>query len=115
MIDSPAAAEAAFARNPLAAGLERPPAPGAAPNTERNAAQIRTAAEEFEAVFLSQMLGHMFAGIETDGMFGGGQSEEMFRSLMINEYGRQITEAGGIGIADAVMAEMLRIQERSSS
>lgn len=111
MIDSPAAAEAAFARNPLAAGPDRPPAVGAA----QNAAQIRTAALEFEAVFLSQMLGHMFAGIETDGLFGGGQSEGMFRSLMINEYGRQLSEAGGIGIADAVMAEMLRIQEGSSS
>ncbi|NBC33384.1 MAG: chemotactic signal-response protein chel [Alphaproteobacteria bacterium] len=111
MIESSAAAEAAFARNPLAAGLDRPPAAG----TVQNAAQIRAAAHEFEAVFLSQMLGHMFSGIETDGLFGGGRSEEMFRSLMINEYGRQISEAGGIGIADAVMAEMLRIQEGSSS
>ena len=110
MIQSPATADAVFFRNPLAASLDRPAEPGAT----RDLARTRHAAEEFEAVFLSQMLGHMFSGIRTDGFFGGGQSEGMFRSLMINEYGRLISQSGGIGIADAVMAEMLEMQERSS-
>ena len=32
----------------------------------------------------------------TDGPFGGGQGEEMFRSLMIDEYGKQIEAQGGL-------------------
>ena len=30
----------------------------------------------------------MFSGIKTDGMFGGGQGEQMFRSLMIDQYAK---------------------------
>ena len=32
----------------------------------------------------------MFSGIKTDGLFGGGQGEEMFRSMMIDQYGKQL-------------------------
>mgnify|MGYP000368566697 CR=1 FL=1 len=72
---------------------------------------IREAAEEFESVFLTTMLQQMFAGLETDGPFGGGQGEEMFRSLLIEEYGSSISKAGGIGIADDIARELVSIQE----
>ncbi|MCW8916154.1 MAG: rod-binding protein [Magnetovibrio sp.] len=73
--------------------------------------KLRDTAQDFEAVFLSQMLKPMFEGLETDGMFGGGQAEEMWRSLMVDEYGKSIAKSGGIGIADAVMSEMIKMQE----
>lgn len=71
----------------------------------------RKAAEEFEGQFVSQMLGHMFSGIETDGPFGGGHAEETFRGLLVEQYGKQISRAGGAGLADAIQAQMLRLQE----
>ena len=80
-------------------------------NATQSQSAARSAAEQFEAQFVSQMLGHMFTGISTDGPFGGGRSEEIWRSQMIDQYGRQITAAGGIGIADQVMTEILRMQE----
>jgi len=73
--------------------------------------QVRKTAEDFEAVFLAQMFKPMFEGIESDGPFGGGQAENMWRSLMVEEYGKSVARAGGIGIADAVMKEMLKLQE----
>ncbi|MBL26837.1 MAG: chemotaxis protein chel [Rhodospirillaceae bacterium] len=84
-------------------------APQVGENTDRR--QIREIAETFEAQFVGQMLGHMYAGIETDGPFGGGFGEEMFRSMMIDEYGKIMTRRGGIGIADAVERELLKMQE----
>lgn len=72
---------------------------------------IRKTAEDFEAVFISQMLKPMFEGIKSDNMFGGGQAEDMWRSQMMDEYGKTIAKSGGIGIADAVMGEMIRMQE----
>ena len=62
------------------------------------------AAKEFESVFISQFLGSMFSGISTDGPFGGGQGEEMFRSLMVDQYGKGIEQRGGFGLAAAVKA-----------
>ena len=79
--------------------------------TPQNMGKINEAAKEFEAVFISQMLGHMFEGIETDSLFGGGQSEQIYRGMQVEEYGKIITEAGGIGLADSVQAEMIKMQE----
>ena len=73
--------------------------------------QARKVAEEYEGVFLSQMMKPMFEGIETDGVFGGGQAEKMFRSLQIDEYGKSLARSGGVGIADEVMRQMLQAQE----
>ncbi len=73
--------------------------------------QVRRAAEEFEAVFISQMLAPMFEGLETDELFGGGPGEDVYRSILVEEYGKAIARSGGIGIADAVQREILRLQE----
>jgi Rod binding domain-containing protein len=72
---------------------------------------VAKAAGEFEAQFMSQMLTHMWQGIETDGYFGGGNGEEMFRGLMINEYGKMVTQSGQLGIAETVKKTMLQMQE----
>ena len=61
---------------------------------------VRAAAEQFEAVFLSQMMAPMFETIETDPLFGGGSGEQIYRSLLVEEYGKAIARAGGLGIAD---------------
>ena len=53
----------------------------------------------------------MFAGLETEPMFGGGHSEAIYRSLLSDEFGRAAARSGGLGIADSVYREMLRTQE----
>ncbi len=73
--------------------------------------QARRVAEEFEAVFLGQVLKPMFATVGTDGRFGGGFGEDMWRSLQVDEYGKAIARTGGIGIADAVLRQILEMQE----
>lgn len=86
-------------------------APVQTPSATANAATAKKAAQDFESVFVSQMLSQMFSGLATDGPFGGGQGEAMFRSLMLDEYGKQITAQGGIGLADAVTHQLLKHQE----
>jgi len=81
------------------------------------AVQTRAGAErvgrEFEQMFLSQMLSQMFAGMKPDGVFGGGFGEEMFRSLQVDEFARGLSRRGGVGIAESVTRELLRLQEAS--
>ncbi len=76
-------------------------------------ARMRETAEAFEASFLAQMMKPMFEGLKTDGMFGGGQGEETWRGFMIEAMARQTVQAGGIGLADQVVAQMLKMQEQS--
>lgn len=94
----------------LSPSLLRPavqaPAAPAAGDLER----ARRTAEEFEASFVSMMLQPMFAGLETDGPFGGGQGEATWRSFLVDEMGKQVVRAGGLGLADRVLTEMLKMQ-----
>lgn len=74
--------------------------------------QMRETAQAFEASFLSQMLKPMFEGLETDGPFGGGEGEATWRSFLIDAMAKQAVKAGGVGLADTVMSEMLKMQEQ---
>jgi flagellar protein FlgJ len=87
------------------------PATPALPPVSASRDRIRATAEEFESVFLSTMLSQMFAGLPTDGPFGGGHAEETYRGMLIEQYGKEIAATGGIGIADEVARELLRLQE----
>ena len=91
----------------LLAGVPGQPAASGA----GHARTATAAAKEFEQVFLSQMLGQMFSGLKTDGPFGGGSGEEAFRGFLLDEYARQITASGGLGLADDVKRELLSLQE----
>lgn len=73
--------------------------------------QARKVAEDFEAVFLSQMIQPMFEGIEAEEPFGGGASEKMWKTLQVDEYGKALAKSGGVGIADSVMRQLLEVQE----
>jgi peptidoglycan hydrolase FlgJ len=78
-----------------------------------NLQAAKKSAQQFEAVFLSQMFGQMFQGVGTDSLFGGGHGEEMFRSMLIDEYGKQVAKRGGVGIADAVLRTLISQQEKT--
>lgn len=73
--------------------------------------QMRQVAEDFEATFLGQMLQPMFANLGAEKPFGGGAGEDMWRSMQVEEFGKAIAKNGGIGIADSVFREMLKLQE----
>ncbi|MCI5050030.1 MAG: rod-binding protein [Rickettsiales bacterium] len=76
-----------------------------------DSAAIDEAAKEFESVFLAQMLQHMFQDVDFDPMSDGGTSEDIYKSMLIDEYGKILSRAGGIGVADHVKREMLKLQE----
>jgi Rod binding domain-containing protein len=72
--------------------------------------QIKDTAKKFESSFLNIMLQQMFEGTDVEAPFGGGPGEQMFKSFMTEAMANQMTKAGGIGIADTVGREMLKLQ-----
>ncbi len=77
-------------------------------NGHRDAREV---AEEFESVFLTTMIQGMFEGIKTDGPFGGGHGEQIYRSMLNEQYAEAIASRGGIGLADSIYREILSMQE----
>ncbi len=96
--------------NATAADVLRRPDPEATRRAQ-TLEQAQKVAEDFEAMFLAQMLKPMFDGLSTDGPFGGGNAERVYRSLLVQEYGKALASRGGIGLADAVARELMQWQE----
>lgn len=76
--------------------------------------KMKAAATDFEAVFVSEMMGHMFEGVDVDPVFGGGSGERMFRSMLVQEYGKQMARSHSIGIADQMQKMFLQMQQKGN-
>lgn len=84
-------------------------------NSQYNEAEAKKAAEDFEAFFITSTLESMFAGIKTDGLLGGGTSEQIYRSMLFDEYGKLMAKSGTTGVSDQVMNSIIAMQEMSSN
>lgn len=73
--------------------------------------RLRAQATELEGVFLNTLVREMMAGVKTDGDFGGGFGEETWRSVQSEQLADEIARAGGIGLADQILGDMLKLQE----
>ncbi|MBB5685218.1 rod-binding protein [Sphingobium boeckii] len=97
--------------------MEASPVQPAQPLPERHAPRVpqpahdaRSTAREFESVFIGEMTKIMMETVETDNGFSGGHGEEMFRGVLAEELGKEIARRGGIGLAPAVMDQIIRMQ-----
>ena len=84
--------------------------PAAAPRVVPE--RMRETAEAFEASFLAQMLKPMFDGLSTEAPFGGGEAESTWRGFLVEAMAKQTAKAGGVGLSDRIVSEMLRMQEQ---
>lgn len=73
-------------------------------------AKIADTAKTFESSFMSVMMQQMFEGVKTSEPFGGGNGEEMFKSVLTDAMSKEVTKAGGIGLAATIQREMLKMQ-----
>jgi Rod binding domain-containing protein len=79
-----------------------------------NAARLTKAAQDFTAVALGEMLKPMFDTLDSSGgPFGGGQGEQAWRPMMIDEIAKSIARQGGLGLSGPVAQAMLQMQEKA--
>lgn len=71
-------------------------------------------ARDFEAVFLGQMARIMLESVEMGEQFSGGHGEQMFRGILAENLGTEMARRGGVGLAPAVMEQIIRLQGDSS-
>lgn len=75
--------------------------------------RMRQTAEDFEASFLTQMLKPMFDSLSTEAPFGGGEAEGTWRGFLVEAMAKQTVKAGGLGLSDTIVSEMIKMQERA--
>ena len=77
--------------------------------------KLRKQAVDLEGVFLNTLMKEMFSSIKTDeASFGGGFAEETWRGMQAEQFAGALAETGGIGLADQLMGDLLRLQEASN-
>ena len=101
------------------AALATPAAATAQPTlaaaTPAQRSRIHQTAKAFESQLISQMLQPMFDSLQTDGEFDGGQAEGTYRGFMVEAFGKQMGQSGGLGVSHAIEREMLKMQGLSET
>jgi peptidoglycan hydrolase FlgJ len=82
----------------------------AAPQAPATGEKAWAQAQDFEAVFVSSMIGHMFTGIGNDGPLGNGVGVGVWRSSLTDAFAKNLVRSGGLGIAQQVYKSMLARQ-----
>ncbi|WP_373533000.1 rod-binding protein [Vampirovibrio sp.] len=72
--------------------------------------KLKKAAQEFEAIFVQQMLDAMDKTVDRkDSFLNGGSSEEYFRSMLNEEISKSMTSrqgGSGFGLAESIYRQM---------
>jgi peptidoglycan hydrolase FlgJ len=77
--------------------------------------KLHKQAVELEGVFLNTLMKEMFSSIDTsEESFGGGFAEETWRGMQAEQFAAALAEKGGIGLADNLMSDLLRMQEANN-
>ncbi|MBP29664.1 MULTISPECIES: rod-binding protein [unclassified Methylobacterium] len=72
-------------------------------------------ATEFESMFLENSLDRLTQSDGTEGPLGeNGTGGGVYRSMLTKEYATQIVKSGGVGIADSIFREIMKMQGASS-
>ncbi|MDP4004294.1 rod-binding protein [Methylobacterium sp. NEAU K] len=80
-----------------------------------NTAKAHKTATEFESMFLENSLDRLTQSEGTDGPLGeNGTGGGVYRSMLTKEYAGQIVKSGGVGIADSVFREIMKMQGATS-
>ncbi|HKM63540.1 MAG TPA: rod-binding protein [Acidisphaera sp.] len=75
------------------------------------AAQLKKAAHDFEAMAINELLKPMFDTVDTSGgPFGGGAAEQTWRPMMVEAMAKQMEQAGGLGLSQPVLESLVRAQ-----
>lgn len=84
---------------------------GGAPEAAPDRRKAEKTAREFEAVFVGQIAKLMMESAGAPSEFGGGHGEEMFRGVLAEQLGTEIAKRGGLGLAPAVLDQIIRLQQ----
>ena len=62
--------------------------------------------QEFEAIFIKQMLNVMRKSVSKTGLMDGGMAEDFFEDMLYDEYAKKMAESGSFGIADMIYRQL---------
>ena len=80
--------------------------------SEKQRQQAKKVAQDFEGLFIGMMLKSMHETVGKDKLTGGGHGEEVYRSMLDQEYVAQAVKRGGLGLAKIIEKDIIRQESR---
>lgn len=68
--------------------------------------RLLDACQEFEAIFVKQMLTSMKKTVEKSGLIDGGMTEDIFEDWLYDEYAAQISKRGDLGLSQKMFHQL---------
>ena len=94
--------------------LQRSMAGGAAGLTEKQRQQAKKVSQDFEALFVGMMMKSMRETVGKDKLTGGGHGDDVYRSMLDQEYAAaSVKRGGGLGIAKIIEKDIIRQESRA--
>ena len=69
---------------------------------EKELKKLRAASQDFEAIFIKQMLDAMRKTVPKGGIINGGMAEEIFEDMLYTERAKIMAKTGSFGLADMI-------------
>lgn len=80
---------------------------------EKEKDRLKRAAQNFEAIFVSQILRNMRRSNTESGLFGNGMSGDIYGSMFDEKIAEAIASKGGLGIADIIIESIKRNEQHN--
>ena len=95
--------------------LQRASSGGGAVLTEKQRQQAKKVSQDFEALFVGMMMKSMRATVAKDTLTGGGHGDEVYRSMLDQEYANaSVKRGGGLGIAKIIEKDIIRQESKKN-
>lgn len=81
--------------------------------TEKQRQQAKKVSQDFEALVVGMMMKSMRETVGKDKLTGGGHGEEIYRSMLDQEYAAaSVKRGGGLGLAKMIEKDIIRQESR---
>lgn len=80
--------------------------------SEKQRQQARKISQDFEGLFIGMMVKAMHDTVGQDKLTGGGHGEDVFRSMLDQEYVAAAVKRGGFGLAKLIEKEIILQESR---
>jgi flagellar protein FlgJ len=75
-------------------------------NRDKNSEELKKSCQDFESIFVNQLMKSMRNTVQKTGFITGGRGEEIFQSMLDEEYSNEISKSGKMGLAEVLFREL---------
>ncbi|MCK9223726.1 MAG: rod-binding protein [Candidatus Muirbacterium halophilum] len=68
--------------------------------------KLKKSCQDFESIFVNQLMKSMRSTVQKTGFISGGRGEEIFQSMLDEEYSNEISKSGKMGLAEIMFKEL---------